>query len=49
MRRRPSGGFLVSVAFHTALAIVLANVVLHYDIVFEHGPRPPAPEKEEIN
>lgn len=48
MRRRPSGGFLVSVAFHTALAIVLANVVLHYDIVFEHGPRPPVPEKEEI-
>jgi hypothetical protein len=48
MRRRPSGGFLVSIAFHTALAIVLANVVLHYDIVFEHGPRPPAPEKEEI-
>ena len=49
MRRRPSGGFLVSVAFHTALAFVLANVVLHYDIVFERGPRPPAPEKEEIN
>jgi hypothetical protein len=48
MRRRPSGGFLVSVAFHTALAVVLANVVLHYDIVFEHGPRPPEPQKEEI-
>jgi len=48
MRRRPSGGFLVSVAFHTALAFVLANVVLHYDIVFERGPRPPAPQKEEI-
>ena len=48
MRRRPSGGFLVSVAFHTALAIVLANVVLHYDIVFERGPRPPEPQKEEI-
>ena len=48
MRRRPSGGFLVSVAFHTALAFVLANVVLHYDIVFEHGPRPPAPQKEEV-
>ena len=48
MRRRPSGGFLVSVAFHTALAIVLANVVLHYDIVFERGPRPPAPQHEEI-
>jgi hypothetical protein len=48
IRRRPSGGFLVSVAFHTALAIVLANVVLHYDIVFEHGPRPPAPQEEEI-
>jgi hypothetical protein len=48
MRRRPSGGFLVSVAFHTALAFVLANVVLHYDIVFERGPRPPEPQKEEI-
>jgi len=48
MRRRPSGGFLVSVAFHTALAIVLANVVLHYDIVFERGPRPPAPQREEV-
>jgi hypothetical protein len=48
MRRRPSGGFLVSIAFHTALAIVLANVVLHYDIVFEKGPRPPEPQKEEI-
>jgi len=48
MRRRPSGSFLISVAFHTALAIVLANVVLHYDIVFERGPRPPAPEREEI-
>ncbi|HEX7980046.1 MAG TPA: hypothetical protein VF461_15660 [Gemmatimonadaceae bacterium] len=48
MKRRPSGGFLVSVVFHTALAFVLANVVLHYDIVFEKGPRPPAPEKEEI-
>jgi hypothetical protein len=48
MRRRPSGGFLVSVAFHSALAFVLANVVLHYDIVFEHGPRPPAPQKEEV-
>jgi len=48
MRRRPSGGFLVSVAFHTALAVVLANVVLHYDIVFDHGPRPPEPQKEEI-
>jgi hypothetical protein len=49
MRRRPSGSLLVSVAFHTALAIVLANVVLHYDIVFERGPRPPAPQHEEIS
>jgi len=48
MRRRPSGGFVVSIVFHTALAFVLANVVLHYDIVFERGPRPPVPEKEEI-
>lgn len=46
-QRRPSGSFLVSVAFHTALAVVLANVVLHYDIVFERpaGPPPPAAER----
>jgi len=45
-RRRPSGSFLLSLVFHTALAVVLANVVLHYDIVFER-PAPSAPPTEE--
>jgi hypothetical protein len=48
MRRRPSGSFLFAVAFHTALAIVLANVVLHYDIVFERPTLPPAPQQERV-
>ena len=39
MRRRPSGSFLFSVAFHAALAVLLANVVFHYEILFEHAPR----------
>ena len=38
-QRRPSGSLLVSVAFHAALAIVLANVVLHYDFVLRARPR----------
>ena len=44
MRRRPSGSFLFSVAVHAALAVLLANVVVHYEILFEHAPRsvPPA-------
>jgi hypothetical protein len=46
--RRPSGSFVVSVAFHTALAIVLANVVLHYDIVFQRPVLPPPPARENI-
>ena len=47
-RRRPSGSFLVSIAFHTALAVVLANVVLHYDIVFERPAPSPPPVEEHI-
>ena len=46
--RRPSGSFLVSVAFHTALAVVLANVVLHYDIVFQRPVLPPPPAREHV-
>jgi hypothetical protein len=42
MRRRPSGSFLFSIAVHAALLVVLANVVLHYDLVF--APPPPAPK-----
>jgi hypothetical protein len=46
MRRRPSGSFLFSVALHTAMLVVLANVVLHYDIVFapQKSPTPPVAE-----
>jgi hypothetical protein len=46
--RRPSGSFVVSVAFHTALAVVLANVVLHYDIVFQRPTLPPPPAREHV-
>ena len=38
-RRRPSGSFLFSLAVHAALAVLLANVVFHYEILFEHAPR----------
>ena len=47
-QRRPSGSFLVSVAFHTALAVVLANVVLHYDIIFQRPDPPVAPVEERV-
>ncbi|HTK46645.1 MAG TPA: hypothetical protein VL328_01545 [Gemmatimonadaceae bacterium] len=47
-RRRPSGSFVFSVALHTALALVLANVVLHYDIIFTPSPLPPAPAEEHV-
>jgi hypothetical protein len=46
--RRPSGSFLVSLAFHTARAVVLANVVLHYDIVFERPVQAPPPAAERV-
>lgn len=47
-QQRSSGSFLVSVAFHAALAVVLANVVLHYDIVFEQRPQSPPPAAESV-
>ena len=47
-QRRPSGSFLVSVAFHTALAVALANVVLHYDIVFQRPVPSVAPVEERV-
>jgi hypothetical protein len=34
-QRRSSASFVVSVVFHAALAVVLANVVVHYEIVFQ--------------
>jgi hypothetical protein len=48
MRRRPSGSFVVSVAIHAALATLLANVVVHYEILFEHAPRPVPVEAERV-
>jgi hypothetical protein len=47
-RRRPSGSFFFSLAFPGALAIVPANVVMHYDIVFDWGPKPPPPAEEHV-
>jgi hypothetical protein len=49
MRRRPSGSFLFSVAVHTALLVVLANVVLHYDIVFAPPITAPKPVAESVS
>ena len=47
-RRRPSGSFLVSLAIHAALVVLMANVVVHYEILFEHAPRSVAPEAERV-
>ncbi|HEU4723123.1 MAG TPA: hypothetical protein VFS59_17300 [Gemmatimonadaceae bacterium] len=47
-RRRPSGSFLFSLALHAALAVVLANVVVHYEILFEHAPRSVPPTAESV-
>ena len=47
-RRRPSGSFLFSVAIHAALAVLLANVVVHYEILFEHAPRSVPPLAESV-
>ena len=47
-QRRSPASFVVSVAFHTALAVVLANVVLHYDIVFERPVQAPPPAAEHV-
>src|SRR5438309_12123944 len=49
MRRRPSGSFIFSVALHAAIIVVLANIVLHYDIVFAPTPPPPVPVSERVD
>jgi hypothetical protein len=49
MKRRPSGSFIFSLAIHTALLVVLANVVLHYDIVFAPPVRPAPPVAEHVS
>ena len=46
MRRRPSGSLLLSLAVHTAAAVVLANLAFHYD--FSSGPRPVPPPIERV-
>ena len=48
MRRRPSGSFLFSVAIHAAIAVMLANVVVHYEILFVDAPRPAPPAQENV-
>ena len=48
MLRRPSGSFLFSLALHSALAVLLANVVIHYESVFAPQVRPPAPVQESV-
>jgi hypothetical protein len=48
MRRRPSGSFLFSVAVHTAIFLVLANVALHYEIIFAPAPPPVPPVAEQV-
>jgi hypothetical protein len=49
MRRRPSGSFVFSVALHAAIIVILANIVLHYDVVFAPTPPPPAPVAERVD
>jgi len=49
MRRRPSGSLLFSIALHSAIVIVLANVVLHYDIVFAPPSTVPKPVAERVS
>jgi hypothetical protein len=44
MRRRPPGSLLFSLAIHAALAVLLANVVVHYEILFERS-TPPVAER----
>ena len=47
-RRRPSGSFAFSVVVHTALAVLLANVVMHYDIIFAPAPTSAPPAEERV-
>jgi hypothetical protein len=44
--RRPSGSLLLSIAVHSALAVLLANLAFHYD--FSSGPRPVPPPAEKV-
>ncbi len=48
-QRRSSASFVVSVVFHAALAVVLANVVVHYEIVFQRQVQVPPPAAERVN
>ena len=45
---RSTASFVVSVLFHAALAVVLANVVVHYEIVFQRQVQVPPPAAERV-
>lgn len=47
-QRRSPTSFVVSVAVHAALAVVLANVVVHYEIVFQRPVQAPPPAAERV-
>ena len=47
-QRRSTASFVVSVVFHAALAVVLANVVVHYEIVFQRQVQVPPPAAERV-
>jgi hypothetical protein len=47
-QRRSTASFVVSLVFHAALAAVLANVVVHYEIVFQNPVQAPPPAAERV-
>ncbi len=46
--RRPSGSLLLSIAVHLAIAVVVVNIVFHYDIISAPRSNAPAPQVERI-
>lgn len=48
MQRRPSGSFLFSLALHVAAFLLLANVVIHYDLASTETRRPEPPRAERV-
>jgi hypothetical protein len=47
-RRRPSGSLLLSLAVHGVMAVLLLNIVFHYDFSSLRVPRQPSPPVERI-